>query len=294
MEKNYSMAENIAAYKDAASNYSREPITQETFYKLPEESANGQRNDEPTPEPTQTEPVAEAAPSSPITEEVPRESSKEYNLRVLRERAETEERRRKEAEQRANQMEEQMRQLQQQWKPHNNPQNQTTAPEENEPEPEDDDIPTWGQQKRYLKKLEKQLEAQRSEWSAQQQQSKMQQAEALFTREHPDASSVLSKENLDMLKRIYPHDFAGVEANPDLYGKLKSAYNMVRRYGIMEDQEVEQRAVKNASKPRPGTVGNSQVSESALGKVDEYGRRELSEADKEQMRMSMAKARGLI
>ena len=264
----------LAQYTQAAQNYTVE--------------RNEQPQPEPTPEPETHQEQPQEQPQEASSSAPAAETPKEYNMRMLRKRAEEEEKKRKELERRLQQLEEERNSYQA-------PQPRHTAPQQPEEELSynDDDIPTWGELKRYNQKIEKTLKQQREEMEQRAREQAMMSAESKFRAEHPDAERVLSKENIDAFKRIYPYEYQSVTSNPDTYAQLKAAYSMITRFGVMEDEEIENRVAKNTQQPKPGSSAQGQVGTSPLAQVNDYGRRVMTEDRAKQIRENMKRARGL-
>lgn len=104
-----------------------------------------------------------------------------------------------------------------------------------------------------------------------------------------DFNDVVSDDNLATFARLYPEDYATLLANPNMKAKAKTAYNMIKNYGISSKGEVLKQAEKiaaaekkiEANKSKPGTI-SAAASATPLSKFARYnedGRLVLSEED---------------
>lgn len=104
-----------------------------------------------------------------------------------------------------------------------------------------------------------------------------------------DFNEVVSDENLASFARLYPEDYATLLANPNMKAKAKTAYNMIKNYGIASKGEVLKQAEKiaavekkiEANKAKPGTI-SAAASATPLSKFARYnedGRLVLTEDD---------------
>lgn len=224
------------------------------------------------------------------------ETSKEYNLRVLREKAKAAEQRAEEASRRAEEERRARIEAEERYKdysPRDNKNTKREEPEEVYEEIPDDELIEG----RHLKKIEKRyresLEKMRREAEEREREREKKEQIRQFEKEHPDAAQVLSRENLDVLASIYPHDYASAFSNPSDYSKLQTAYNQIKRYGIMEEVESNERIDKNLSKPRAAASSTGQRrNDEGLGTLDQYGVERLTEADKAKVREQIARNKG--
>jgi hypothetical protein len=96
-----------------------------------------------------------------------------------------------------------------------------------------------------------------------------------------DFDNVVNDDTMKNLARLYPDDYEVMMANSDLKKKSKTAYNMIKKYGIYNDGLVEsdKKVEKNKSKPvNPGVGG--QTAATPLSRLNDYDRRVLTEADR--------------
>ena len=206
------------------------------------------------------------------------ETQKEYNLRILRERAERAEKRLAELES----------SYQSQPRSPSQPSYQQ-APEEQVDEPSiDDESYIEGKQlKKVLKSVKRELQDTRRLMEEQNRQAYTAATEARLRMTFPDFDQVVNADNLKNLQMIHPEDYSSMMANGDLYAKAKTAYNMIKNYKIVDEYAEEtSRLEANKQKPRSAASLNAQVSrdETPLARVGDYDRRILTEEDRERIR----------
>lgn len=197
---------------------------------------------EPTQELPQEEVLTEEATEQPVA---PKESSKEQNLRILRERAEKAER---EAEEMRRYLARQQMTVQQQIEQ----QQQRHDPEEFNLNP--NDLPEWGQVTKYIDKRTKQ---QSEELRQTKQQLYEMTVEAKLKAQYPDFDQVVNSDNIEQLKLKSPAIAGAVDAAPDLYTKAAAAYDAIKSLGIVEAKQYDadkERVAKNLAKPRPAAA----------------------------------------
>jgi hypothetical protein len=202
--------------------------------------------------------------------EQPKDTQKEQNLRILRERAERAERRAAEVEQ----MMQQQKQLQYQQ-----PVQQAQAEEEFHVE--DDSYLDGKKFKTYLNKQKQDEKKQREENQRLQTQILSSLAEQRIRAELPDFDQVVSTENLKNLAAVKSESYQSMMSNPDLYAKAKTAYDMIKSYGLHEDYtDMNKKIADNKGKPRTAASVAPQQADTPLVRVGDYDRRILSDAQK--------------
>lgn len=202
------------------------------------------------------------------------ESEKEQNMRYLRERAESAERRMQELE-RAMQM--------------NMNQQQTTKMQIVE-EPDDfdisDDTYIEGKHlKKYVKSLKNELKETKKQFAEFNQKSAVSQAEMRLKSQFADFDSVVSKDNLEKLASQKPSLFRSIMSNPDIYDQGFTAYEMIKNSGIGANpyQDQDRRIEENRAKPKAAANAPSHTAETPLARVGDYDRRVLTKERKEQL-----------
>jgi len=105
-----------------------------------------------------------------------------------------------------------------------------------------------------------------------------------------DFNEVVSDENLKTFAKLYPDDYQTMMSNPNLKSKSKTAYNMIKNYGIMDANrsvshalDVEQKLSQNKQKPQASSNASPQQPQTPLTRLGDYERRTLTEADRDRI-----------
>ncbi len=147
---------------------------------------------------------------------------------------------------------------------------------------------------KHLKKVNKQIKNLEDQLKYYQQQSSLNSTEAKLKSQYPDFDKIVSKENLENLRTVYPEIAATINSSPDLYNKAVSAYTMIKKLGIMqEDLYVEDKAQaqKNAAKPKPLVSVSPQQGDSPLSRANAFASGKLSDELKKSLWREMEEAR---
>ena len=270
------------ALQDEASEF--KDLSKLNSLPTPPPAGNPLLDDTPPPVPPATAPTPSPAdiPSQPV------ETSKQMNLRLMRERAEAAERKQMEIERRYAEMEKQLKQ-QQYASPQVQPQETVKELDFNVP---DDELIEGKHVKQIVNALKNEINQVKNQFSQINAQTAAQTAEARFQAQYPDAPKVLSSDNIKNFATIYPEEYKSMMSNPDPYAQLKTAYNMITKFGLLENQEEDTRIAQNQAKPRSAaSAGGSQTAQTPLSRIGDYDRRVLSEADKERIRQQVAQAK---
>lgn len=126
---------------------------------------------------------------------------------------------------------------------------------------------------KHLAKYDRDINTLRKELENYKQQSMAMSVETRLKSQYPDFDSVVSRENLEMLRSAHPEIATVIDSSPDLYSKAASAYTMIKQFGFVTDPAVEkQRAVaqENAAKPRPVASVATQQGAGPLSKANEF------------------------
>jgi len=203
------------------------------------------------------EPTQESQPEDiqqDIVEEAPappKESSKEQNLRILRERAEKAER---EADEMRRFVAQQQMQVQQQIQQ----QQRRQEPQEEEFNLNPNDLPEWGQVTKYIDKRTKQ---QGEELRQTKQQLYEMTVEAKLKQLYPDFDAVVNSNNIELLKQKSSAIASAVDSAPDLFTKASAAYDAIKSLGIAQETQQaaqhdldKERVARNLAKPRPAAA----------------------------------------
>jgi hypothetical protein len=129
-----------------------------------------------------------------------------------------------------------------------------------------------------IKKLESQLE-QRS-------------IEDRIRNQFPDFEKVVSAENVKKLNEQFPEIAQMLRDTGDIMSKASAAYSVIKKFGIHKDvyEADKQKAIANASKPRPLASVNPQQGDSPLSKANAFANG-LTPELQEQLRREMFESR---
>jgi hypothetical protein len=232
--------------------------------------------------PAEQEHTVETA--QPVQQNMAQDSQKEANMRILRERAESAERRMLELE-RMVQMN--MSQNQQQ------PNKMQIVDEDDDFDLSDDTYIEGKHLKKYVKNLKQELRNTKKQFEEYNQQNAMTQAEIRLKSQFNDFESIVSKENLQKLEQKKPALYRTILANSDIYDRGFTAYELIKNSGILADQyqELDKRVEENRIKPRSAANAAPQSGETPLARVGDYDRRVLSEERKDQLRRQVEEAK---
>jgi len=169
----------------------------------------------------------------------------------------------------------------------NKPQNQESVEDDFELAP--DDIAEG----KHLSKVAKKIRQLEQEVRAYKAKTIEETAEARIKAQYPDFDKVASRENIEMLRDLYPELATTLHANPDLYTKAVSTYTMIKNLGIAKaDMFVQEKALaqKNAAKPKPLASVSPQQGDSPLARANAFANGLTPDLQK-QLRQEMENAR---
>lgn len=197
-----------------------------------------------------------AAAAETIEPVTPQESPQAKNFRTLREQKDKAERERDEAVRLA----------------------QEYANKFKAPEPEEDLGFSLGDndlaEGKHLSKLAKEVKKLKQELYGYRQKTTEEVTEAKIKAQYPDFDKVVNAENVQSLREMYPEIAATLNSSNDLYGKAVSAYTMIKKFGIIQEENKFQadidRAQKNAAKPRALTSVSPQQGDSPLSRANAF------------------------
>jgi predicted transcriptional regulator len=118
----------------------------------------------------------------------------------------------------------------------------------------------------HIQKLEKQI-------NKYQQQSSEIGVETKIKQQYPDFDKIVSKDNIELLRSLHPEIAQTINSSSDLYNKAVSAYTMIKKLGIVtEDNFQQDRALaqKNAAKPKPLSSVSPQQGDSPLSHANAF------------------------
>lgn len=157
----------------------------------------------------------------------------------------------------------------------------------------DDDFVEGKHVKKYVKSIQRDLQETKKALQEFNRQSAETTAEIRLKTQFSDFDSVVTKENIQALASSKPSLYRSIMANPDLYDRGFSAYEMIKNSGVIQDKylDVDKRIEDNKNKPKSASVMNAQASESPLSRTGDYDRRVLTEERKEQLRRQVEEAK---
>ncbi len=216
------------------------------------------------------------------------ESSRERNLRIMREAKEEAEREQRRAIKERDAALRKMRELEEQ---------RYGVPQQDDSRTDDiqigeDDLVEG----KHVKQVYKELKAVKKQLEDQKNSYHTQTIESRIRSEYPDFSKVVTPENLEILRRLKPRQAALIDKSPDLYDAAASAYEMMKEYGIYESDEIQLEKIRskaaaqqNTAKPKPSVAVSPQRGDSPLSKVNAFNM-ELTPQLKEQLYKEMMEA----
>ena len=166
-------------------------------------------------------------------------------------------------------------------------------PEEEFVIPDNDDIPDNRTLAKMAKVYKKEIKKLKDQQSAILKQTSTSTAESRFKSEYPDWNKVMSLDNIQAFSNAYPELAKSINSSSDVYDKAVSAYTLIKRFGIYEDNPTDsdkQRAVANVNKPRPLTSVSPQQGDSPLSRANAFANG-LTDELKAQLRKEMEDAR---
>jgi hypothetical protein len=215
-----------------------------------------------------TQQPVETPTEQPVAAQPAPQSDREYNFKVMRERAEAAERRAMELER--------LQQQKQAEQPDGLP---------------DDDMYV---EAKHLKKYKSTLNDVQEELKATRKQLEQfgnRAAEDSVRSKFNDFDVMVNDENMGKLASTKPALYRSILSNPDLKDKLETAYDAISTFVqptkyASQDKKLEE----NKTKPRSSATVSPQASESPLARTDDYDRRTLSKDRKEELYREMMQA----
>lgn len=213
-----------------------------------------------------------------VQEHSQRESEKEINLRILRERAEAAERRAWELEQSMNQQ---------------RPAPKNDDDDDDEWDLNDDSFVEGKDLKKYVKKLKKTVKDTHKSLEEFRQKSALEQAEIRLKSHFPDFENVVTEANIRKLQQADPVEYRSIMNSNDIYDRGYLAYKRLREIAGSQQgyADVDQKIDANKGKPRAASNASPQASETPLARVGDYDRRVLTEERKAQLRRQVEEAK---
>jgi hypothetical protein len=228
--------------------------------------------------------IAENTVETP--QEQPRESNKEFNMRMLREQKEAADRRAELAEKRLVELERMAHQGQQSQ--------QVRSFEDTELDLPTDSYLDTHQFKQYDRQIKQNLKELKNE---QKRTAEMianfnaQQAEDRLKSKYTDFDKIVNPENIERLKYTDPDAYNSIYAAPDIKSRGIAAYNILKNNTqISGYYEEERRIEQNKSKPKSVAQAAATPS-SPFQSIGNYERRVLTEEHKEALRRNVAESK---
>ena len=236
----------------------------------------------------ETQKESQTPESAPIETKKTVESTKEYNLRILAERAE-------QAERKAAEYERLLREREQQrYEQNHAPQKEAyQSADEDDVDVADDDYLDGRRFKKTTKSLKQELAEVKQKLNEVYNSNASVSAEYRLKSQYSDFDNVVTKQNLATFARIYPEEYQTLMSSRDMYSMGKTAYTMLKNLGIADPEIAEQdkRLQENKNKPRAAASVGPQASDSPIARFGDYDRRVLTEERKEQLRRQVAEAK---
>ena len=222
-------------------------------------------------------------------QEQPKESDKNENMRLMREKIEASERRAQETERRNLELERIVRENMNQ----NQPSTKMQITDDDETGVDDDLYVDGRQFKKRTKKLEQKLEETQKKFEAYVQQSSVEIAESKLRAQFADFDTVVTEANLKILAEREPVLFRSIMSSQNIADRGHAAYKMIKNSGVLTSEfaEVDKKIEDNKSKPRAAANASPQAAETPLTRVGDYDRRVLTEDRKEQLRRQVEEAK---
>lgn len=219
---------------------------------------------------------------APVQETTSTQSKQDSHIYMLRKKLEAEEESRRAAERRANELEQKMNSYQPGL---SSSSTALIAPEEEDLAVDNEDYV----QAKHIKTTNKKFSHKLS--TTDKRIADLEQKLAYFeakvdTDTLKDFNEIVSEENLKTFARLYPDDYQTMMSNPNLKAKSKTAYNMIKNYGIAiprDVREADQKITANNQKPKLASLGSPQSPQTPLTRLGDYERRVLSESDRDRI-----------
>lgn len=209
-------------------------------------------------------------------------TSQEINLAAMRKKLEAEERARIEAERRAYDLEQKINSYQ----PTSHQQSMTAVIEDEELAVDNDDYVQAKHIKTSNKKFSHKLSATDKKIAELEQKLAYVEAKS-YTDALKDFDQVVNEDNIKTLARLYPEDYEALQSSTNLRVKSKTAYNMIKNYGISSgsrnSHEADQKINSNNQKPKLASVGSPQMPQTPLSRLNDYERRVMTESDRDRI-----------
>lgn len=211
------------------------------------------------------------------------ESAKQESFRVLRERAESAEKRERELERilQANLSQQQQTKMQ--------------LIEEDDFDISDDTYIEGKHLKKYIKSLKQDNRKTKEQLEEYMQRVSLSNAEMRLKSQFNDFENVVNADTLKKLEMEKPSLYRTILANQDVYDRGYSAYELIKHSGILHNQyaDVDKRVEDNRAKPRSASNAAPQSGDTPLSRVGDYDRRVLTDKRRDEiLKQSLEWSRG--
>ncbi len=125
---------------------------------------------------------------------------------------------------------------------------------------------------RQLSKVDKKIRRLEQQLAEQQAFNNQRAIEAKLKSDYPDFEAVVSVDNVNKLQREYPEIFRTLQSAQDMHAQAVSAYTMIKKLGIVPDDDFSSlnRIRANTAKPRTAAGIQSQKGDSPLSKANPF------------------------
>jgi predicted RNase H-like nuclease (RuvC/YqgF family) len=98
-----------------------------------------------------------------------------------------------------------------------------------------------------------------------------------------DFQDVVTDSAIEKLARQYPSDYRSMMMNPNLRERSRTAYNMIKNYGVSSSdfKDIDKKIAENKQKPQLASLVSPQQPASTLARFTDDGRRIITEADRD-------------
>jgi hypothetical protein len=140
---------------------------------------------------------------------------------------------------------------------------------------------------KHLSKVNKKIQNLERQLKQYEQQSSLSSTEIKLKTQYPDFDSVVSADNLNNLRSMYPEIAHTINSSSDLYSKAVAAYTMIKKLGISPQEDLykqeKELAQRNAAKPKSLASISPQQGDSPLSKANAFANGTLTDELKAQM-----------
>lgn len=144
---------------------------------------------------------------------------------------------------------------------------------------------------KHINKVVSKIKKLENELNTYKQHSQESITEARIKSKYADFDDVVSVQNVESLKNLYPELWSTINSNNDLYNKAVSAYTLIKNLGLMAPDYTQEKTVvnKNFNKPRNSAMVGPQLGDTPLTKANAF-ENGLTEELKKQLYKEMIEA----